>query len=90
MYVKKPKIELYLPSAINASVKVLIKVISFRYCAVTSTGLRGAANGKSFSKRACDSAGISGIGKPMASAASEIITPAPPLTVITPRVLFSG
>ena len=35
-------------------------------------------------------AGISGIGTFIASAASEISTPAPPLTVMTPRLFFAG
>ena len=36
------------------------------------------------------SAGISGIGRPTASAVSLISTPAPPDTVITPSVLRAG
>ncbi|MCY1246834.1 hypothetical protein D3C81_896230 [compost metagenome] len=63
---------------------------SLMNCAVVSTGLRGAQIGSILSIRAWADAGISGIGTPYSSAASETITPAPPLTVITPSVLSAG
>ncbi len=59
-------------------------------CAVQSTGLRGAQNGMIARSRACAASGIGGMGSPSASAASEISTPAPPLTVMTPSVLPAG
>lgn len=64
--------------------------MSLKACAVQSTGLAGDANGINAFSRRCAASGIAGMGRPSASAASEISTPAPPEIVITPSVLFTG
>ncbi len=64
--------------------------MSFTAWAVQSTGLRGAQKLTSDFSRACASCGISGMAKPICSAASEMSTPAPPETVSTPSVLPAG
>ncbi|MGN5477133.1 hypothetical protein ACTMU2_10155 [Cupriavidus basilensis] len=73
-----------------ASVNGVTSVVSLTNCAVTSTGLRGEQIGSISSMRACAAAGISGMRMPRSSAASEMMTPAPPLTVTTPSVLSTG
>ena len=61
-----------------------------KVCAVQSTGLRGAQKEIFSFSLACAASGMAGMAKPSASAASEISTPAPPLTVSTPSVLCTG
>ena len=75
----------------NSSSKLLSRIDgSLSACAVTSTGLRGAANGTQDSTSFCDSSESGVSSTPSSSAASAIKTPAPPDIVMTARRREAG
>ena len=69
---------------------VSIRVASLMNCAVTSSGLRVPAKGTSVFIRACVASGSGGSSRPASSAASAMMTPTPPDTVMMPVLALFG
>ena len=75
----------------SKSSKLLSRMVgSLSACAVTSTGLRGAANGTQDSTCFWESSASGVSSTPSSSAASAISTPAPPDIVMTARRREAG